>query len=85
MLRVSNRNAPVLTQSPAQLLGLRRVSWVRITVTDGQAHCEVVGIGHRRPAVHPVSLDTAAALVAGGVPSVIRFGHEAATPVKAAG
>ena len=54
-------------------------------VTDGQARCEVVGIGHRRPAVHPISLDTAAALVTSGVPSVIRFDHGAPAPVKASG
>lgn len=54
--------------------GMRRVSFVRIVIVDGCARCEVVGTGHRLPTVRTVSLDTALALVAGGVPSVIRSG-----------
>lgn len=54
--------------------GMRRVSFVRIVVVDGCTRCEVVGTGHRLPTVRAVSLDTALALVAGGVPSVIRSG-----------
>ena len=52
--------------------GMRRVSWVRIALDDGGAHCEVVGIGHRLPAARRVSLDTALALAARGVPTVVR-------------
>jgi hypothetical protein len=51
---------------------MRRVSWVRITVDGRGAHCEVLGVGHRLPAVHRVSLDTALALAASGVPTVVR-------------
>ena len=52
--------------------GLRRVSWVGITLDGGGAHCRVHGIGHRLPASRPVSLDTALALAAHGVPTVVR-------------
>lgn len=54
--------------------GMRRVSFVRIVVADGRTRFEVVGTGHRLPTVRTVSVDTALALVAGGVPSVIRSG-----------
>ena len=45
---------------------MRRVSWVRITVDGEGAHCEVLGVGHRLPAVRPVSLETALGLAASG-------------------
>ena len=51
---------------------MRRVSWVRIVVDDGGAHCEVLGVGHRLPSVRRVSLDTALSLAASGVPTVVR-------------
>jgi hypothetical protein len=63
--------------------GLRRVSWVRIVVDGTGAHCQAFGVGHRRPSVRPVSLDTAVALAAAGVPTVVRSAHEA--PVQAVG
>ena len=56
-----------------RVAGMRRVSWVRIMVSDGHASCEAVGVGHRLPIVRPVSLDTAMDLASQGVPSVIRF------------
>jgi hypothetical protein len=52
--------------------GMRRVSWVRITVDERGARCEVHGVGHRLPNTRPVSLDTALALAASGVPTVVR-------------
>jgi len=54
---------------------MRRVSWVRFVVGEGRTRCEAVGTGHRLPTVRAVSLDTALALVAAGVPSVIRSGR----------
>ena len=51
---------------------MRRVSWVRIVVDGEGAQCEVLGVGHRLPAVRRVSLDTALALAASGVPTVVR-------------
>ena len=52
--------------------GMRRVSWVRITVGDDGATCEVAGVGHRLPRMRRVSLEKALALAAEGVPTVIR-------------
>ena len=52
--------------------GLRRVTWVRITLDDEGTRCLVHGIGHRLPVTRPISLDTALALAAAGVPTVVR-------------
>ena len=51
---------------------MRRVSWVRITVDGQGAHCHVLGVGHRLPSERRISLDTALALAASGVPTVVR-------------
>ena len=51
---------------------MRRVSWVRIVIDEHGAHGEVLGVGHRLPNVRRVSLDTALALAASGVPTVVR-------------
>ena len=56
--------------------GMRRVSWVRIVVDDTGPRCEVLGVGHRLPNAHRISLETALALAAEGVPTVIRSGDE---------
>jgi hypothetical protein len=63
---------------------MRRVSWVRITVDGERAHCEVLGVGHRLPSVHRVSLDTALALAASGVPTVVRSAGAASEQALAA-
>jgi hypothetical protein len=52
--------------------GMRRNCWVRIVVDDEGAHCELLGVGHRLPTVRRVSLETAVALAAQGVPTVVR-------------
>jgi hypothetical protein len=57
--------------------GMRRVSWVRIVVDGEGAHCQVLGVGHRLPSVRRVSLDTALALAANGVPMLVRTGDAA--------
>ena len=57
---------------------MRRVSWVRIVLDDAGAHCEVLGVGHRLPNARRVSLDTALALAASGVPTVIRTADDRA-------
>jgi hypothetical protein len=62
---------------PAPATGLRRVSWVRIVLDDQGAHCDVFGVGHRLPSAHRVSLETALALSASGVPTVVRSAHGA--------
>ena len=56
---------------------MRRVSWVRIVVDDQGPHCEVLGVGHRLPNTRRVSLDTALALSASGVPTVVRSARTA--------
>jgi hypothetical protein len=55
---------------------MRRVSWVRIVVTDEGADCTVVGVGHRLPNVCRVTLETALALAESGVPAIVQSGHE---------
>jgi len=48
-----------------------RLGWIRIVEhRDGVRH-ELVGIAHRRPVSCPISADTAAALVATGLPTVV--------------
>lgn len=61
-------------------LGMRRVSFVRVVVTDGGVTAEAVGVGHRLPVTRRVSLATAAALAADGVPTVF---HPPSDPVSA--
>lgn len=51
---------------------MRRVSWVRIVLDDAGARCELMGVGHRLPSARRVSLGTALALAANGVPTVVR-------------
>ena len=53
-----------------EILGWRKTVLVRF-VDDGHGlRAEAVGQGHRLPRVSTIPLRTAAALVAGGVPSV---------------
>lgn len=47
---------------------LRRVRGVRVTVGDHGTRAEVFGIGHRFPAVVPVSMALATELVMAGAP-----------------
>ena len=55
------------------MLGVRRVSFVRITLGDGVSpECEVSGLGHRRPVRRHVPLHVATWLAARGVPVVVR-------------
>ena len=63
--------APKASRLPVET-GMRRVSWVRIVLDDHGAHCHVLGVGHRLPMSRPVSLDTALALAASGIPTVVR-------------
>ena len=65
--------------------GMRRVMWVRITVGDDGAACEVAGVGHRLPMVRRVSLDTALHLAEEGVPTVVRSVGHLSHRVPAAG
>jgi hypothetical protein len=56
---------------------MRRVSWVRIVLDGERTRCELFGVGHRLPSARPVSLETALALSASGVPTVVRSAHGA--------
>jgi hypothetical protein len=64
--------SPKTAAGPTVDTGMRRVSWVRIVLADDGARCEVLGVGHRLPNAHAVSLETALALAAEGVPTVVR-------------
>jgi hypothetical protein len=55
---------------------MRRVSWVRIVITDAGAECEAMGVGHRLPNTRRISLETALALAQEGVPAIVRVGAE---------
>lgn len=52
--------------------GVDRVSFVRIEVGNTSPTCHVVGTTRRRPVMRRVPLATATALMAQGVPSVVR-------------
>lgn len=77
--------AAVRTQEPqaeadprAQLPGLLRTAWVRVTHYPGAVTCEVFGLGSRRRQVRAVSLATATRLASRGVPMVVRRKSEEA-------
>lgn len=53
--------------------GLRRVDWVRLVVEHHTVRAEAVGVGYRLPVTRSIPLSMAAALVAGGIPSVTRL------------
>lgn len=52
---------------------MRRVVWVRIDIGADGATCTLAGVGHRLPMRRRVSVDTALALAAAGVPTVVRM------------
>jgi hypothetical protein len=60
------------TPSSSTATGLRRVDWIRLVVDHDQVRAEAVGVGYRLPATRPIPLSVAAALMAGGTPSVTR-------------
>jgi hypothetical protein len=49
-----------------------RVGWVRVDVRDGTPVCHVVGTNRRRVVSRRITLARATALIASGVPSVVR-------------
>ncbi len=64
-------------------LGLRRVSWVRVVVNDHESTAEVFGVGSRLPVVRRVTLGTALALAARGIPTVVHDRRDAAVAHEA--
>jgi hypothetical protein len=59
-------------KQPQTDIGLRRVSWVHVTVCGDDAHAVAHGIGHRLPRAVPIPMETAAALAGRGVPALLR-------------
>ncbi len=54
------------------MIGLTRVGWVKIEVGESGPACSIVGTRRHRVVTRPVSVATATALMALGVPSVVR-------------
>ena len=52
--------------------GLTRIGFVRVEVGDGAPTCHVVGTLRHRLVARPVPVGVATALIAQGVPSVVR-------------
>jgi len=64
---------------------MRHECWVRIVIDDHGTRCELLGVGHRLPNVRRVSLDTALALAARGVPTVVRSADGASDTLRPTG
>jgi hypothetical protein len=67
--------APAPPASPAPVvpeLGMRRVRWVRISVSAEGVRAEVAGIAHRLPIIRPVPIHWAHTLIRAGCPYVVR-------------
>ncbi len=66
------QTAPTSDVDPFPELGMRRVRWVVITVTDGGVRADVAGLAHRFPIMRPVTLATANRLIRAGCAVVVR-------------
>jgi hypothetical protein len=53
-------------------VGMRRVDWVRIAVSDDALTAEAVGVSNRLPTVRAIPLSTALSLTEAGIPAVFR-------------
>jgi hypothetical protein len=53
-------------------LGMRRVRWVRISVSDDGVRADVAGLAHRFPIIRPVPMHWANTLIKAGCPYVVR-------------
>ncbi|HVL27715.1 MAG TPA: hypothetical protein VM390_06180 [Acidimicrobiales bacterium] len=56
----------------AAVAGVDRVGWVRVEIGDAGPTCQVVGTTRRRVVTRRVTLPVATALIARGIPSVVR-------------
>ena len=65
---------PETTVPPAMVpeLGMRRVRWVRISLSETGVRAEVAGIAHRFPVIRRVPLRWANTLIRSGCPYVVR-------------
>ncbi len=70
-----------MATSHADMLGMRRITWVRVIWGRRDARAEVHGIGHRLPRTVQVPMAIASALVHTGVPLILR--HEASSRATA--
>ena len=61
-------------------LGMRRVRWVRISVSDTGVKAEVAGIAHRFPVIRQVPLRWANTLIRSGCPSVVHDRRNSSVP-----
>lgn len=59
-------------QAMAPELGMRRVRWVRISISDDGVRAEVSGLAHRFPITRPVTLQVANRLIKAGCPYIVR-------------
>jgi hypothetical protein len=67
-------------RSPScRAVGLRRVSWVVVTVDGDRVHAAAAGVCHRLPRTVPIPVKDAMRLAADGVPVVVRRTPAAAT------
>jgi hypothetical protein len=66
------QTAPAAVQQMAPELGMRRVRWVEISVTDGGVRAQVAGLAHRFPILRPVTVQTANRLIRAGCPYIVR-------------
>jgi hypothetical protein len=54
-------------------VGLRRVDWIRLVVSDDRfAGAEAIGVGSRLPITRSIPISVAKDLIASGTPYVIR-------------
>jgi hypothetical protein len=71
----ADRGVVMRSSDVAQGIGLRRVDWVRLFCDRDVMTAEAFGVGYRLPVKCPITLDTAAQLIASGIPYVRRHAH----------
>ena len=69
-------------QQGAPWVGMRRVDWVRIAVSDDSLSAEAVGVSNRLPTARPISLATAVSLSEAGIPTVVRDHRSGRRPFR---
>ena len=67
---------PGVTRPSVSALGFRRVEFVCLIVDEQGTTAEVTGITHRLPRTIRVPLRAAHALIAAGVPRLVKAGHQ---------
>ena len=72
--RPINQRTGTLTSEPVTggMVGPTRGGWIRVEIGADGPVCELVGTNRRRLVVRSIPLGTATALMARGVPSVVR-------------